>query len=1236
MKVKLTKHSVINVALALTLLFGWLSLLIVPSHAETLGAPPENLKVPPMAYDENKIVLMWDKPEDYYANGQDPTAVRITDYEVYINDQLAGTAHESFHENYPYLSTYKKAFYEGTTGHHQIDIHSYTATGLTPDTDYTFKVRAINSDGTFSSFSASLTHRTAKEPVIVDVTQYGATYITSTDGNYTVKGAGGDEATITAIEENTKALQAAIDAVTHGGKVVLKGSGDNANPYYYVSGSLFLHSNMTFEIEEGAVLFGSPVFDHYSRNLLVYPYSQDIRTHGLLNAVTWDTGTLENIRIVGNGAIDGNGWKRAASPWQEKNSLDPNPQTSITDPTGNNWELPNYFAGNNSSVSEQGILAGDAMDKSRLDQTPNSGVSQWYNTRPNLIIARGVNGLYYEGLTFYNPAFHGVVNYHSQGIVTNGTISLTYNTNNGDGLEYGDCHDIYILNNFLDTGDDAINFASGQGTTVRNETDRVASGEGVVFNNYVRNGHGGLLAIGSHVGGFIGDLKAEDNLYNTSERGSAGALRMKASAITGGGIRNIIFRDNALHYSVNASNPITIDTAYSDSNASTAFGPESDLPLIYENIDIRNLTISNLESNLMTIHEPSTSIISKKPIIREFHLSDITVLSGTGGDISLHSLQNSSFKNINRDIDLTNTKNIHIENCGNTPDQVPADISWQEGSELLVAVDGVSLDISYPNVPNASQYRLLIDMLDGYGYQEKGVYTTEEIQNIVLAPSTDYTIAIRPETEDSYGPLLETSIRTTEGAITHSTMVSPSDTSLNPRGLSGISWQALTWENAEDPTYGIHYYELTAVSETGDTKTYKAYFDHDTRQGYALWGLNAGESYNVTMKAVNWAGQSVEYGSYLFTTVPGTLVDIPRWSPDSTLHVESEKRYGEDIEIQWDENHVTEFSNGDTDIFAGYRVLLNGIIQQPENGKLDQTNALPTVAPGTNSYVLSTYDLLPNTRYVVSVEAGNEILKYASGSGGLNGSTPFTGTNPETANLARNQVTFGKWTGHGPKIKLYFEAMVLNNDEESSLTMNIGDSLQLATEFGKMHWTVEDSTVATISEHGYLTALTGGSTTITATNDAGFTATLILTVTAEATNNRPDMSQLESYYHQVKDTINEGYTETSWKQFQEALEKAKHVLANTEATQELVDNTLHQLITAYEGLTLEKPEGEKGPDNDDNLVIENDSQLGVIDILPGPTTTNPGVNTGDYTPIYLILTLCITSGFILAIKYKKQ
>ena len=77
-----------------------------------------------------------------------------------------------------------------------------------------------------------------------------------------------------------------------------------------MSGALYLKSNMTLELEKGAVLFGSPNADHYDSNYLLYPYSTDTRSWALINAYSSDEGgMLENIRITGEGTIDGNGWK---------------------------------------------------------------------------------------------------------------------------------------------------------------------------------------------------------------------------------------------------------------------------------------------------------------------------------------------------------------------------------------------------------------------------------------------------------------------------------------------------------------------------------------------------------------------------------------------------------------------------------------------------------------------------------------------------------------------------------------------------------------------------------------------------------------------------------------------------------------------------------------------------------------------------------------------------------------
>ena len=94
----------------------------------------------------------------------------------------------------------------------------------------------------------------------------------------------------------TEALQKAIDAVGEGGHFVLQ-------PGRYLTGSLFLHPHMTFELAEGAVLLGS-------QDLADYPMqpaddsstAYDEKPCAVLNAFDCD-----GITICGSGTVDGQG-----------------------------------------------------------------------------------------------------------------------------------------------------------------------------------------------------------------------------------------------------------------------------------------------------------------------------------------------------------------------------------------------------------------------------------------------------------------------------------------------------------------------------------------------------------------------------------------------------------------------------------------------------------------------------------------------------------------------------------------------------------------------------------------------------------------------------------------------------------------------------------------------------------------------------------------------------------------
>ncbi len=108
-------------------------------------------------------------------------------------------------------------------------------------------------------------------------------------------GAKGDSSTI-----NTAAIQKAIDDANQagGGKVVVP-------PGKYISGTIFLKDNVTFEVRSGATILGSPDLEDYYEHK--WGHNKDRQPYHLILCLD-----AENIEISGGGTIDGNGpafWK---------------------------------------------------------------------------------------------------------------------------------------------------------------------------------------------------------------------------------------------------------------------------------------------------------------------------------------------------------------------------------------------------------------------------------------------------------------------------------------------------------------------------------------------------------------------------------------------------------------------------------------------------------------------------------------------------------------------------------------------------------------------------------------------------------------------------------------------------------------------------------------------------------------------------------------------------------------
>lgn len=535
-----------------------------------------DLQVPTLAYDDTSIGLVWQKPEKYD---------NVADYKVYINGESAGTARENYKVNAAWAAKYMESFYDyyNTQGKSDVemvnvDIHAYRATGLKPDTEYTFKVVAVDKDGKELGSAKEIKQRTNKAPEVVNIKDFGAV---ETEG-YTSYN---DEINAV-IESNTKAIQAAIDACPEGGKVVIP---ENSDGKVFVSGAVWLKSDMTLEVN--GTLWASPNSDHFEIGFLMYPFYTDTRGWGLVNAMTADeSNPIKNVRVTGTGTLYGNGWKYGAGStiYEDGYTSNKGKNTQAGDPTDTeNWGLPRYVGGGNVNVFYQGIQSKDSAykylkntgkyDEAKLNaifsaktadeaKKATEGVSGQdlkfaYATRSSLLIMRNCENVYVGDISIENPSNHSVNILDSRNIATTNVKVFSYDGNNGDGLGYGCSQNVICWGNFTDTGDDNLGFGSSVGMGAR-DSEIQTNSEVWMFDNFLREGHGGLAA-GSHTGNGIQDVLFEDTVMNHIDM----AFRFKSAPTNGGFGANITMRDCAV---ADTNQGWVFTTSYGDPNSASS------------------------------------------------------------------------------------------------------------------------------------------------------------------------------------------------------------------------------------------------------------------------------------------------------------------------------------------------------------------------------------------------------------------------------------------------------------------------------------------------------------------------------------------------------------------------------------------------------------------------------------------------------------------------------------------
>ncbi|EIV99550.1 fibronectin type III domain-containing protein [Thermoanaerobacter siderophilus] len=563
-------------------------------------SPPVALRVLDGSLTSNELTLIWEKPDNY----QD-----ITDFKIVVRGP--GYYHEYFASDNPTVANqnYIKLFYEQHIGElkndegkvireaYKILMHSFYVKGLKPNTEYVFSVQSVGKNGELS-VPVTITYRTRPTiPAsnIINIESMGAI------GDGTL--ADDINGTPSSGTLNTEAIQRAIDACPPGG-IVLVPAGK-----IYLTGPITLHSNMTLLVE--GTLLGTVDANQYPN-----PFDTDktrIAEKSMPLISTPSTGTYENIKIIGHGVINGNGWAKVAVK-----------ETSI--PLGTTFDQ--YQKGNSSNIF---TTAKNHLALNQFNKYIEQGEKNAYATRSNLIDLKNVTNVYIgDGLTVTNPSYHTISCSNCKNVILNQLIASTYDCNNGDGIDFNGTG-LIVVNSVFNTGDDSVNFEAGVGLAGEKNP---PTENAWIFNNYFGRGHG-VVAMGSHTAAWIQNILAEDNVIN----GNAVGLRGKSQSGNGGGARNIIFRDSALaNITDNDGSPFLLTVAYSSAPPTDLSNWAPDEPTFHD-ILIKNCTVNGTKKYAI--------LIQGSPDGYDYNLTFDNIYFGAGTyQTKMAYLKNCTFNNV--------------------------------------------------------------------------------------------------------------------------------------------------------------------------------------------------------------------------------------------------------------------------------------------------------------------------------------------------------------------------------------------------------------------------------------------------------------------------------------------------------------------------------------------------------------------------------------------------------------
>lgn len=444
---------------------------------------------------------------------------------------------------------------------------------------------------------------------------------------------------------NTKAIAKAIDKLSEqGGGSLYFPSGT------YLTGPIMLKSNITLDLDAGAVLSFSDDFDLYMPYVEMRYEGVVMKSfHPLIYAYE-----AENISIKGRGTLEGNGraW------WEET------------------WRLEVAFY-----KGELKNAAPTKYQQAWLDANPGFSIepqSDWKNTlarhwfRPPFIQLYKCKNILIEGVHIQNSPFWTVNPEFCDNLTIQGLTIENPDSPNTDGINPESCTNVHISNCHISVGDDCITIKSGRDLQGRQYA---APCENITITNCTMlSGHGGVV-IGSEMSGDVRKITISNCVFDGTDRG----IRLKSTRGRGGIVEEI--RVSNIVMKNIQKEAIILNLFYSN----VPQEPVTERTPIFRNIHISGMTGSEVKSagSILGIPEMPISNISIEDVniqaesgfriqdARDIQLRNVCIDTKTGAVLQTRNSSELYLSNIRTSSPLAeasllvmeNVSDVFIEGC---------------------------------------------------------------------------------------------------------------------------------------------------------------------------------------------------------------------------------------------------------------------------------------------------------------------------------------------------------------------------------------------------------------------------------------------------------------------------------------------------------------------------------------------------------------------------------------------